>query len=343
MAVSKTVHYRKFDQDAGGYASDFETLLKTALGTNAPSGLTRRQDTKSREFEVPRDNGLKRISLYITEETDYVFGTILLYSPNERIPVIYEELAEESHGMLDDAIKKYEVGEQALAAGIDYLKGISYWLIRGNHLFVVQHIAIQVHAYEEYFSELLREANLMNDDDSIVLKLCFDKNQVGGDLGALKTVEIGGVLSRPPEEAVVINPAIVTEENVTVGRKRTAFSGAESVLKAIFSPIDAENIIQNIPADAALEVDVRFGYRTRRRTDARATLEQIAVAARHLPDGQIKAVGNRGKADGDDLRLSANMPFEPVRDSSALLDLADARSKLLTVYQRFVEDGMIEP
>jgi hypothetical protein len=341
MAVAKTVHYRKFDQEAGGYASDLEALLKTALGTNTSSGLTIGQDPKSREFDVPRDNGLKRISLYITQESDYIFGTILLYSPNERIPVVYEEVVEEEHGSLDEAIKKYEVGEQALEAGTDYLKGISYWLVRGNHVFVVQHIAIQVHAYEEYFSDLLKAANLLNGNDGIVLKLSFNRNQIGGDLGALKTVEIGGVLSRPEEVNAPV-PAVVTEENVTVGRKRTTFSKAECILKAIFSPIDAEQIIQNIPDDAELEVDVRFGYRTRRRSDTRAILDQIAVAARHLPDGQIKAVGNHGRADGDDLRLSANMPFEPLSDASALLDLADTRSKLLTVYQRFVEDGMIE-
>ncbi len=82
MTVAKTVHYRKFDQGAGGFASDLEALLKNALATNTLSGLTIGQDPKSREFDVPRDVGLKRISLYITEETDYIFGTILLYSPN---------------------------------------------------------------------------------------------------------------------------------------------------------------------------------------------------------------------------------------------------------------------
>ena len=240
-------------------------------------------------------------------------------------------------------MKKYEVGEKALDEGTDYLKGISYWLVRGDHLFVVQHVGIQTHAYEEYFSDFLRAAKLHDSEDNIILKLSFNKNLAGGDLGDLKSVEIGGVLARHPEATTVIAAESITEENITVGRERAVFSKAESVIKAIFSPLDADNIIQNIPGDAELEVDVRFGYRTKKRTASRATLDQIAVAARHLPDGQIRAVGSRGKADGDDLRLSANMSFEPLRDSSGLLSLGDARDKLLTVYQRFVEDGMIEP
>jgi len=341
--VVKTVHYRKFDQNSVANGAELEVLLKTALGTKTEGKLTFREDAKSREFDVARDAGLKRISLYITEETAYIFGTILLYSPRERIPVLYESRIGEAHGSLDEEMKKYEVGEKALDEGTDYLKGISYWLVRGDHLFVVQHVGIQTHAYEEYFSDFLRAAKLHDSEDNIILKLSFNKNLAGGDLGDLKSVEIGGVLARHPEATTVIAAESITEENITVGRERAGFSKAESVIKAIFSPLDADNIIQNIPGDAELEVDVRFGYRTKKRTASRATLDQIAVAARHLPDGQIRAVGSRGKADGDDLRLSANMSFEPLRDSSGLLSLGDARDKLLTVYQRFVEDGMIEP
>jgi hypothetical protein len=36
------------------------------------------------------------------------------------------------------------------------------------------------------------------------------------------------------------------------------------------------------------------------------------------------------------------MPFELIREHGALLDLEDARTQLMRVYQRFVEDGKIE-
>jgi hypothetical protein len=69
---------------------------------------------------------------------------LLLYSPNESIPILYE--ADAAHKSLAETLKDFEIRETQLGKGQDFLKGISYWLVSGDHLFVLQHVAIQVHA-----------------------------------------------------------------------------------------------------------------------------------------------------------------------------------------------------
>ena len=133
----------------------------------------------------------------------------------------------------------------------------------------------------------------------------------------------------------------VTEEQQQIGRKVTKFEKAKAVLAAIFSDLDAERILAAVPPEAEPEVDVKFGYRSSKRKLSKAALADIASAARNLPDGEVIAFGKGGKQIGDDLRLSMPIPVKLVRDKGALLDLEDARTKLLRVYQRFTEDNKI--
>jgi hypothetical protein len=218
---------------------------------------------------------------------------------------------------------------------------VAYWLIAANHLFVVQHTSIQTKAFEEYLKALLDATGVTDSGETFGLQAVFNKSIVGGDLEEIMAVEVGGILSQGLPE-IISTEAKIVEEQETLGRTTSRFEKAMEVLKAVFGAPDAERILSEIPTEAELEVDVRFGYKTRRRGVSRAALADIARSARNLPDGEVTAYGKDGKQIGDDLRLSMPMPFELLREHGALLDLNDARTQLMRVYQRFVEDGKIE-
>ncbi|UWU88166.1 hypothetical protein N2605_17495 [Bradyrhizobium yuanmingense] len=242
---------------------------------------------------------------------------------------------------MDEALRDVEIAERPPIKGEDYLRGIAYWLVAGNHLFVVQHTSIQTKAFEEYFKALLDGAGVTAEADKFALRAVFNKTIVGGDLEEITAVEVGGILSQGPPEIITMEGKVV-EEQETLGRQTSRFDKALDVLKAVFGAPDAERILKEIPKEAELEVEVRFGYKTKRRGVSRAALEDIARSARNLPDGEVTAFGKDGKQIGDDLRLSMPMPFALLREHGALLDLDDARTQLMRVYQRFVEDGKIE-
>jgi hypothetical protein len=340
--VTKRVHYRRFDPTNDGWAKgSLQTMLMDALGRKAPSGLRVLDDWSARTLPVPGEPQLKRFAHNITAAATDIAGTICLFSPNDWAPVLIREEANGGHKSLDEALKEVEIAERPPLDGEDYLRGIAYWLIAGNHLFVVQHTSIQTKAFEEYFKALFDLTGVTTEKQTFGLKAVFNKTVVGGDLEEIMAVEVGGILSQGMPEIIVTEGKII-EEQETLGHTKSRFDKALDVLKAVFGAPDAERILKDIPKEAELEVDVRFGYKTRRRGVSRAVLADIARSARNLPDGEVTAFGKDGKQIGDDLRLSMPMPFELVREHGALLDLADARTQLLRVYQRFVEDGKIE-
>ena len=345
---TKTVHYRKFDPVTEAWTfGTLESLLVKALRSPTGNGANYLSDWRSRKFSVLSDLQLIRFAHSISISEDAIFGTLCLFLPDDWAIVLkqVENNEREDHARLDKVMAAIEVAERPPLAGEDYLRGIAYWLVVGDHLFVVQHTSIQTKAFEEYFYQLLVDAKMIAEVDKFALRSEFDKSSVGGDLGEITSVKIGGVVSRdiaPPQTMADEAKFEDVEEQKTIGRRVTRFEKAWDVLKAVFGDPNAETILASMPSDAELEVDVRFGYKTKSRKLSREALGDIARAARNLPDGEVVAYGKNGTQMGNDLRLSMPMPFKLVRDNGALLDLDDARLQLLRVYQRFVEDGKIE-
>jgi hypothetical protein len=341
--VTKRVHYRRFDPVGGDWGKgSLQTMLEKALKTKAGAGrATVLNDWSARTLPVPGEPLLKRFAHNIGISTSDIFGTMCLFSPNDWAPVIVREAPEGEHVTLDEALKQVEIAERPPVQGEDYLRGVAYWLVAGNHVFVVQHSSIQTKAFEEYFKSLLDSTAVTAANEKFAFKAVFDKAVMGGDLEEITAVEVGGIISASPPDAVAIEITDV-EKQETLGRQVSRFEKAKDILSTLFGAPDAEKILKELPADAELEVDVRFGYKTRRRGVSRVALQDIAQSARNLPDGEVRAFGKNGKQIGDDLRLSMPMSFDLLREHGALLHLEDARTKLLRVYQRFVEDGKIE-
>lgn len=339
--VTKRVHYRRFDPTAEGWTKgSLQAMLVSALAYRTATSRTVGESWSARTLPVPGEPTLKRFAHNISVSASDICGTLCLFSPNDWAPVLIREEADGEHMSLDEALREVAIAERPPLEGEDYLRGIAYWLIAGNHFFVVQHTSIQTKAFEEYLKALFDLTGVTMESETFGLKAVFNKAIVGGDLEEITAVEVGGILSQGMPE-IISTPSVI-EEQETLGRTTSRFDKAVDVLRAVFGAPDAERILRDIPTEAELEVDVRFGYKTRRRGVSRAVLADIARSARNLPDGEVTAFGKDGKQIGDDLRLSMPMPFELLREHGALLDLADARTQLMRVYQRFVEDGKIE-
>jgi hypothetical protein len=142
--------------------------------------------------------------------------------------------------------------------------------------------SIQTKALEEYLKALFDSTGITTERETFGLRAVFNKTIVGGDLEEIMAVEVGGILSQGMPE-IIAKEAKIIEEQETLGRTTSRFDKALDVLKAVFGAPDAERILKEIPTEAELEVDVRFGYKTRRRGVSRAVLADIARSARNLP------------------------------------------------------------
>lgn len=226
------------------------------------------------------------------------------------------------------------VEQKKAPKGKEYIHSIMYWLVKGNHLFAIQSVSLQAKHLEEYLTWLLRESSVINRDANVVLAVKFDVGEIGGDLEDIKEIIVGGeVHSTPP--APKERDSGTYQKTVT---KKAWHEKAMAVLRAVMNDeADVQELLQDMPDEDSLQVDVRIGYKTRKRNYFHAPMQQ---ALRNLPQGDIIARGKTGKLTGQDIRLSYPVA---VKLKGSLIDSEDAREKLSSAYTYFVENGKIEP
>jgi hypothetical protein len=244
-------------------------------------------------------------------------------------------------------MKAWAIAERKAPDAHEYLHGIAYWMAIGDHFYQIQHVAMQTKASEEYLTWLLRDqSQVIGATQYVELQAEFDRAQVGNDLGDVKSIEVGGLVPEtivpepPPHGSKTVATDVVTHQSL--GEKVAAGWGkAKSVLDSLLGEIEADKLVAQMPADAALEVTVNIGYRAKKRKFQKEFMKSLASGLRNAPDGELRVRGADGEIKGDDARLSADMPIKKMSESSNLLDIPHVIEQILEVHRRFLHDGKI--
>lgn len=266
---------------------------------------------------------------------DYVFANLCAYALNEMQSVVATNLDGPSVAIQD----------LAAPGGTDFLHGIAYWLVVGDHCYVVQHTRVRTKALEEYLTWLLRDAT-STVTDVVALQATFD---VESDLGDISGVEIGGLVpetvrDETPEQLSVGAPTSsdrIVESRRSLGERLAPLSRAREVLETVFGTVETERIMSRIPSEAALQVKLLISYLSKSREVDRTPLRDLGIAVRNLDDGEVRVRGKNGSATRGEARLHEAVRFRRMRDNGNLLDLEDVHDKLLDLHLRFLESGRI--
>lgn len=330
-----TVHYRNLVRENAvgiGERENLSDAIRSALGRTHPNGGTYRDNWKHRLAPVPIDAEQKRLVNDLHDDGASVFGTLCSFTPGELQTLIDANAAAGPSAALADT---------RAPGGNEYLKGVAYWLVVGDHCYIVQHAALRAKAFEEYLTWLLRdETFIVAEGGSIILKGAFDV-VAGGNLGDVQSIEIGGLMP-DPDRARDDQPAQV-EERRRLTERRAFFDRADAILELVFGRVGLDNIKETKPPDADLDVIVNVGYRRRRRQveiDS-GLMNDLAARLRNIDDGEIKVRGKDGEQRGENVWLKVDMPFRRIREGSNLLDLEHTRDTMLEVHRRFLMDDRI--
>ena len=333
------VHYRKLVRKGAGIASGktLSRAIREALDGQHHSGERYKENWRHRLTLSPDDSNQQRLANDVHTDAATAFGNLCVFTPGDLQSLIDPAATSGSSA---------SVGELIAPGGNEYLKGMAYWLIVGDHCYIVQHVAVRTRALEEYLTWLLREAQAVSPQGTIVLQTAFDAASVGGDLDNVHSIEIGGLAPETIEDDDAGAPRSVAltaevEERKTLGRERAPFGKAMNIVSELLGPLAAEEILAKVPTEAALEVMVNIGYRAKRRKMDRTTMGELATRLRNIDDGEVTVRGKDGRVRGDSVWLQQQMPFKLVRANGNLLDLKDARNQLIKVHRRFLEDGKI--
>lgn len=345
-----TIHYRRYVNQSG--RPTLEQLVNCAMGANHNGALVSARYT-SRIQTVNADNFLNNIYSHESATGEpLAFGDVVHFTRGHLQAVLQ---------MAEPTTSQLVVAQMAAPEQSEYVHSQMFWLIKGDHVFVIQSISLQTEALEKYLAWLL-STYVAGWKGEIALASKFDSGAVGGDLEDIKELVIGGSLSGPQvvdaREAVgrgdaevrVVERDIVQDQNL-LARQSSGREMARGVLEAIMNhdAAAADRVLQAVPADAELHVQVHIGYKTRKRRVDKTSLRNLEIGLRHLPDSQLSVVAKGGVRSPDgSIRLHHNAAVKLIKAQlgeseivGSLLDPADALRAMGQAYAIMLSDGKI--
>lgn len=329
---SLTVHYRRMEDPVGALAGNtLETAVRAALQDSHDGGKLS-EHWERRAFVVPPDKADTLLMNVFHDDGTSFFGDLTVYTKG-----FMQALLENK-----PAAAVLPVEQQPAPKGREYIHSMMFWMLIGNHVLTIQSRSLTTKHLEQYLTWLLKERTTqMGANGQVLLNAKFDVSEIGGELEDVREIIVGGtgvVQSAPARwsKQPTDTAEREVEQHVDVDAKRSWGDRAVNVLRAIMSnEADVQKLLDSIPKDADLDVSVHIGYKARKRRVSRAPMQH---ALRHLPDGEITAVGRHGRQSGNDIRLSYAVR---VSSNGSLLDPNDVRIKLRSAYDYFVDNGKI--
>ena len=326
-----TVHYRKLMRDNDRLLPG--RTLSDAVGQALLSDPYA-ADWQRRVTQALDNSGVSRFVNNSHTDMASTFGDLCSFTHAEMQAVI-------STGQT--ATPTVNIADIRAPSGSDYLHGIAYWLLVGDHCYVIQHSSVRTKALESYLAWLLRKAGLLQSDHQITLQAAFDVLTASPDVGDVTGIEIGGIvperLDAPLTEHAIDSREIEVQRSLE--KRAPTLQVGLTWLQALFGPTEADRIMSQIPRGAAVKVTLRLGYVALKRHLSRRAMDHLAVAARNLDDGEVRIRGRNGRISGNEARLHSAVQVKLVRANGHLLDFVDVHEQLENVHSRFLEEGRI--
>jgi hypothetical protein len=339
------VHYRRFDADEADLKGmTLEKLCRAALGVGDSSKETLWQRARDRVFDAGGTDGRQILLNKVADLTSAVFGELCLMQQGGLQALL--EL-KPSTVQLSDITKAqvFNLGEQSAPIGSHFVRGMAYWLAIGNHVFLVKTHSMTTDHLQTYFSWLLKKCTAtMAEEVTFALRAEFDKSQVVGDVGEIRSLRISG--NAAPHMAVTIPAGEGYKHEIKTSRKIAdkvvQFAQAISIVEVLFGKPRADSLVESLGDNEYLSVDAAVKITGRRTAATKGKLREIANDLADMTDGKVQIEGKDGKISDGDAILRTRMPFSVPHEASNLLEFDNVADQLQEVYRRFVKDGKIK-
>lgn len=339
-----TIYYRKLIDYPWSSNETLQQQVQKAMDTNVKGDLLRNK-FKNRIYAL-NENSLF-INVFVDDKTRTsggIFGDITMFSSGKMQAII------ESETDAPTANVEHIIPPQKK----EFMNSIMYWMIHGNHVFIMQSMEIRSDTVEAYFGWLLGECtNLISSQASIVLVNKFDPKKIKLSTGKTKSLIIGGAIRPIPSGENQENKnedyiETLSEVNQT---QVTGWEQAKAVLAAVVkSPASLTKIMDAIPKDTELSVEVHIGFKSKRKKFKDTPLSVLESGLRNMPDSFLEIEGQDGKRHPDgSLRLHHKsmiklyMHDDPGgRGLAGMPDHLDVLRAMQEAYSSFIAEGKIE-
>lgn len=344
-----TIHYRKFVRPEGARLT-LEQMIRSAMDYPIDGGI----QLKHRYLERLREDGVDNyfINLYqdSSEDLDFVFGDILHFSKGH-----LQALAKTADLNAQSVpVQQLKAPEQS-----EYVHSQMFWMVKDDHAFVLQSMSLKTADLEQYLTWLLQtKSSVLGDSNAVTLTTKFDIDEIGGELSDIQEIVVGGVATPPPQRPERFETAPQTAERVSevtqhgqidTGRT-TGWATARKILSELLGgDANVTSLMESVPPDAELNVQVHIGFKTKKRRIDRIALTQLETGLRNLPDSQLQVRAKGGKIGSDGtIRLHHNASVKLIKaidgDNEiigSLLDPCDVLRAKIEAYSTLLANGKI--
>jgi hypothetical protein len=318
-------HYRKatFFQIVG---RTLQELLEEALQKCTPVG---------KRFQPQNIEGDETWKLFINTHRSALgmeFGNLVLYAPDQNRHIITEDQEKDELDIQQIGPPAHEDGKKR-----QFLDSILYYGVSGNHVILLQSVALRSRNLESYFNWLLREAGLVDDSNLVFLNnfappITHEKLE-GSEV---KSVRIGTPLADVGiPETVGAVPADTSEI-----RFRPKGQGLE-LLRVMMPERMKELRWSDLSESSNLEIFVEVTYKRQTDPTSQKVLNQITSSLRNLNDDDVRIVLKNGLTIiGSELQVKNYFNIDTY---GGLVDPTDVFKKMQAWLIDIIETGLIEP
>lgn len=288
----KLLHYRKasFMKPTG---NTLQELLEQALAKLTPV---------SRRFELmgsEEDEAWRRFINTHRSALGMEFGNLVLYAPDQARHTI----------AIDDSADELDIEQIAPGATEDgkkrqFLESILYYGIRGNHVILLQSIALKARDLEIHFNWLLRQAGLLDDQNAVFLNNFVPQPaQEKLSRAEVKSVRLGTPLVDMPgrSESTEYSP-----QGFEVKTTKFRPWGEGFDILRLIAPERMRGLsVEDLQAATDLEVFVEVTYRRQADEKSKKLLNRLTTALRHVGDDDLRIEFKGGVMIGSELQVKA--------------------------------------
>lgn len=338
------VNYRLFETISPSLAGKtFESLCREALDTKDLTSTTLWERAPDRLYDLA-DAGKRQILLNKAADLSSAVAGEMCLVQTKGLQALLEMQASKVQLSNLTLAEIYTLNEKLAPTGTQFVRGMVYWMALGNHLFFVKTQSMTPDLIHAYFDWLFKTGSpVMNHSSSFILQAEFDKSQMSGDIGEIRSLRVSG--KSAPQ--MTVSATFNTDESKTVETARVVRAGqyvfeqARSITEALFGKAKADALVNSLGPDEYLAVDAAIKVRGKRTVQSRAKMKEIANDLADMTEGRVQVEGKDGKVSDDDAILRTRMPFDLSHEGSNLLDFDNVTDQMQQVYSRFVLDRKI--
>ena len=235
----------------------------------------------------------------------------------------------------------FELSERQAPQGLQFIRGLLYWLCIGNHVFYVRTQAMTPDRLHAYFHWLLKiNTRAIPIDTTFRFQAAVDRAAHAGDIGDIRSLKVGGRAPRVIQPAADDVPREVVVDRVA-GVRSEISERARPIAEAIFGPDKIAALVETFGPKEYLAVDATVAVRGRRTAQSKAKMKELVNEIADQDDGKVQITGKDGVLSDGDAILRTRMPFDVPGLNATLLDFDNVADQLREVYSRFVRDAKI--